>query len=457
MPVRPRPRFVTWMPELAWIAALVLTACPIALPANDGVAYRCAASDQCPNGQLCRDQHCVATTAPTDAGGQPLDAAASDAAAGDALINDARISDLVRDVQVSDRAAADRSSAPDTSLGDAGHVDAAAPDRSAPDTASPDACAPPSGPAWWDPGYGTRYPIAISAVEQDYTIELVLAAPTGTSVHAASLALGDDLRIVRHAGGAAEIDRERTRFDIDDVVLRFRIQESGGYAGGNQTYFLYVGNASPATPAANPRNVYLLFEDFKSMAIGSNGSPLFTPATAEWSVVDTGSGRAYRVNAASRSPAAIDGISLTGGVFAGWVKYNVAGTGTTGYTGLAFRCSNVSAGTTTCTGGAVRDASDQSGIMSWTGGTFDYFGITSSTFSPQADVWYHYQVAFVGNSASFWINGAPQETASAIATSGTAVALVGVGVDAEFDDITLRKLADPEPTVALGSAQQRCQ
>jgi len=448
------PWVTVWMPALAGVAAIALAGCPVALPADPQVSFHCESSDQCATGQLCRDHQCVGASASVDASGQLLDANPGDAIA----------SDLVRDAQLGDRSAidavADRSTAPDRATSDAVHTDVAAtPDQTTPDAMSADACTPPSGPAWWNAAYALRYPLSISAAADHYTLQLELASDATAPILAAALASGDDVRIVHHAASATELDRDRAKFDSNGVNLLFRVQESGGYPGGDQTYYLYLGNPAAGPPPTDPRNIYLFFEDFEGMASEGTGAPVFSTATAEWSVDDEGGNHVYRVNSLSsgaRTPAEIVGLSATGARFAGFVKYDSVNAGNTGYTGLAFGCSDVTSATTTCTGGAVRDASDQSGIMSWTGGVFDSFGSFSSTYSPVAGLWYHYQVSFVGSNATFQIGGAVQET-SEIALTGSALALVGVGVSAAFDDVIIRRLADPEPAVRLGAIQQRCQ
>ncbi|MBN2362103.1 MAG: hypothetical protein JXR83_21810 [Deltaproteobacteria bacterium] len=441
----PPAHTMAWFWLLSSATSTAAIGCQANLPDNPQISFYCERSGQCPRGQICRDQQCVTYAAASDGSAPVPDAAPRDASAGD----------LVRDAQPVDRGAADRGA--DAAGRDRTGAEAATPDAGVIDSSTPDGCVAPSGPGWWDPAYATRFPLAISATDGHYTLELVLAQQQAAAVHGASQANGRDLRIVRHGAQATEIDREISTYRADSVVLRFRIQESGGYPGGDQIYFVYAGNPDPGAPPTDSRNIYLLFENFELMTVGSDGTAVFSPATADWSVVDDGGNLVYRVDASGRTPAALTGLSVDGAVFAGRVKYNAVGDGNAGLAGLAFRCSDVSSGATTCTGGAVLDQNDRAGIMSWSNGTFDQFGSGYSDFAPASGHWYHFQVAFAGNAAGFWIDGAPQETASAISTSGFSIALVGVGVDACFDDIVVRKLTIPEPRATLGEAQPRCQ
>lgn len=145
---------------LSAVATLVATACPVAIPVDETIRFSCRSDDECPAGQRCSGQTCLAPGALVDASTADAtgrDRAAADAAGRDGGLLDSTPGDVVRadtasndgvepDAAPIDRAMTDATpvDAPvnDTLANDAFANDAAAPDRWQPDAARPDQFSP---------------------------------------------------------------------------------------------------------------------------------------------------------------------------------------------------------------------------------------------------------------------------------------------------------------------------
>ena len=142
----------------ALLLQLAALGCPVALPENQRVAYHCADSKQCPTGQLCVAERCVAVStidashnadAFTDAtvssdrrfaDRTPADRAAVDAARADAESADHGPTDRSADHAALDQFAID-ASAGDAHVGDATAFDQTITDSPLADQAAPDVTA----------------------------------------------------------------------------------------------------------------------------------------------------------------------------------------------------------------------------------------------------------------------------------------------------------------------------
>jgi len=385
------------------------------------------------------------TSAPDTSG---LDTSAPDTSAPDTSAPDTS----ALDTSAPDTSALD-TSAPDTSVPDTSAPDTSAPDTSAPDISQADACAPPAGPPWWNLGYAYRFPLDVAAAPADYTITISLSGADAAAVYNSSLASGDDLRLVQHSFGATQIDREVLQLSAASVVIRFKIQEVGGYPGGPGTYFLYAGNATPAAPMQNLRGVYLFFEDFEGFAVGADGSPTFTPRPADaWRVVDDSGNKVYHLNGLTRPSAEIVGQIPADAAIEASVKYvaNISHD----YAGFAYRASILDTTTLNCYAAALRGLSDEAGIASFASGGFAWLDVSSNPWS--LDTWYAIEAVFYGGHSHFVFNGIQRGSIETTSTASQLLALLGHNVSVYFDDVKLRLAQSAEPAVALGAGQQPC-
>ena len=135
---------------LSVVGALAMAACPVAIPSNESIGFACYDDEECPHGQRCVGQICLAPGALVDASaaeGPGHDALARDAIAGDGARRDRIGADLVRvDAAVADLYRADRvvvdtvaadNAAPDNAAPDSWRPDLVVADRFAPDAARP--------------------------------------------------------------------------------------------------------------------------------------------------------------------------------------------------------------------------------------------------------------------------------------------------------------------------------
>lgn len=131
------------------------------------------------------------------------------------------------------------------------------------------------GPSWADlqSPFRRRVDVTAGAVvaPDGYTTSLTLdhAAMVADEL---SLADGSDLRLWRYDGvGWIELDRvldDNSSWNDAATTVWFRTQEPIA-AGQTVTYWLYFGNDAPATPLADPANVWLVVEGFDDGTLGA--------------------------------------------------------------------------------------------------------------------------------------------------------------------------------------------
>jgi uncharacterized repeat protein (TIGR01451 family) len=140
---------------------------------------------------------------------------------------------------------------------------------------SPGFCAAPDG-EWWNTDYKFREKITIragsSAVPAGYSV-CFRVDHYGLVSAGASLASGDDIRIVYWNGSSwEELDRVNEgawNALVLDAQLWFKTKAEIPANGTDDNYYMYYGNSSAGSPPANPENVYLFYEDFEDIAVGT--------------------------------------------------------------------------------------------------------------------------------------------------------------------------------------------
>jgi len=402
----------------------------------------------------------IPDTTGVDAAG--IDSATPDSAQPDTLIPDSAQPDtLLTDSAGLDTILPD-SAEPDTLLPDGSLPDNNLPDGNLPDTnlldtSLPDGCTPPAGPTWWDLAYASRFPLNVAAAPAGYTVELRLADAVAAAVVGSSAASGADLRIVHHDGSPAEIDRDLITFTASLVIIRFKIQEGGGFGGGNQTYYLYIGNSSPAAAPANLHNVYLFFDDFEGFTAGDDGSGIYaqSPSTA-WRIFDDGGNLVLRAYDGGRMLLNIVGHDRQGAAMEARMKY-AAFLGTD-FAGFMFWGEVLDRDTATSSMGSIHRTNGAAGISSWSGGGYSGMLESWSSCTPSTGVWYDIATRFVvPPSANFLLDGVEQGSVTSQPTTGQMIGFGCYNTDVYFDDLKVRMAQDPEPGVGLEAEEIPCQ
>ena len=120
---------------------------------------------------------------------------------------------------------------------------------------------------WWNPAYSYRQLITIT---NNAAATVVSGYSVMATVNTASLVSegkmrsdGSDLRIVNWNGSAwVELDRDVISMDSSSTQIWFKTQESIGSSLADNNYYLYYGDPSAANPPDNQSNVYLWIDDF---------------------------------------------------------------------------------------------------------------------------------------------------------------------------------------------------
>jgi hypothetical protein len=329
--------------------------------------------------------------------------------------------------------------------------DTTQPDTTQPDTTQPDACTL-ADPPWWNGSYASRFPLNVGAAPADYTIEIALSGADASSVYsAAALASGDDLRIVHHDGSPAEIDREILQFTSGSVVVRFMIQEPGGWGGGSGTYYLYVGNSSPAAPLADLHNVYIFFDDFQSTTPGQAPSGWRLDPAGDWDVVDEGGDHVLQCIGSGRHIAEI--VGFTEEDIGIGVSMRLDAANGSNNNGIFFRGTQSNPTSSLYLWYAqLREANDQAQIGEY---NVDKAQSWSTTLTVSTGNWYDIEARVVGSSMDMWVDGVSR-VSNPIGESGPQSGLFAYNPELVYDDVKVRLLSDPEPGVTLGAIEQPC-
>lgn len=136
---------------------------------------------------------------------------------------------------------------------------------------------------WWDSGWLYRKEITIEndniiePIESEYTVALSINHELLVQ-EGKSFPDGNDLRIIYNG---EEIDRANgSAFNSPETFLQFKTQNTI-IPGGNDTYFLYYGAIYQGIPKADPKNVYLFYDDFNDGDISD-----WSPDTGTWKITD---------------------------------------------------------------------------------------------------------------------------------------------------------------------------
>jgi hypothetical protein len=120
---------------------------------------------------------------------------------------------------------------------------------------------------WWNTNYDYRRQITIVnnvASQLDTGYSVCVTIDTASLISAGKiLASGNDLRVVYLSGSVwTELDRDAIDVNSASTQVWFKTQAAIEATGADGNYYVYYGNPSSGSPPANKSNVYLWFDDF---------------------------------------------------------------------------------------------------------------------------------------------------------------------------------------------------
>jgi hypothetical protein len=398
------------------------------------------------------------------------DLALEDAAAADAFAPDSSAPDTSGPDTFAPDTAAPDTFAPDTFTPDTFAPDTTAPDTFAPDTAAPDTAACAHDPPWWDPAFALRRPLQVAEtatgqLEAGYSVALRYDSRSDVTGGNA-LASGDDVRVVRYNGLAwVELDRHVRGFNTVTTEIWFKTDNI--ISASDSSYWLYLSNpAAGAPPAAwadgmaGTSAVYLAADDFEDDTIGQRpdgwvGAGDYTVQSDSGSqvlrVVGSGSNRADYFFAGDYG---WTDVALQG-------RLRIVDTGGT-YYGLFARVESTTPFDTLWWGlydanslqaYELEIANPQAEALN--GGTLK---ADVNAAPPPGTTWHSYETRVVGRSATFFFDGAQKATNTLPQNSmqaGRVGLCAGYTVSlAYWDDIIVRRLVSPEPTVSVAGLDE---
>jgi hypothetical protein len=120
---------------------------------------------------------------------------------------------------------------------------------------------------WWDTDYAHRARVTVmntatSALSMNYSVSLTM--DTAMMVSSGKvMPSGNDLRVIYKSGSIwVELDREVDGMNTSSTQIWFKTQASIPANGSDNDYYVYYGNPNAGNPPSNKSNIYLWFDDF---------------------------------------------------------------------------------------------------------------------------------------------------------------------------------------------------
>jgi nitrogen fixation-related uncharacterized protein len=315
---------------------------------------------------------------------------------------------------------------------------------------------------WWNTNYDYRRRITItnnaaSSLIANYSVSVTI--DTVSLISSGKLMTsGNDLRVLFDSGSSwVELDREVDGINTPSTQVWFETQATIPVNASDNNYYLYYGNPNAGNPPANESNVYLWFDDFnRANEPDITAEPAYTQTNGgTWSIVND-----TLMNAgASGDPnkliiAALGNVSAPVDML---VKMDVASFAGGDTSRMGLSCCMDSSGGGYC---AVFHNDENSldllnDLRSWG---------THGTYSWSLNTWYYMRFRVVDPSSGLgevkvWPVGTTEPTAWTVSGdfgSGSVRDFGEIGFagsktsDATyFDDITIRYIANPEPSTSL--------
>ncbi|MBN2457626.1 DUF1080 domain-containing protein [Candidatus Woesearchaeota archaeon] len=316
---------------------------------------------------------------------------------------------------------------------------------------------------WWDPAYGYRKKLTITnndaeELKANYTINFTINT-TGLVTGSKMLADCDDLRIVWDKGlQSVELDRIVSSCNGEATEVLFALQEGIISSGSDSNYYIYYGRADASNPPDDPGEVYLVYDDFESYALGSapgNGwtdDPEYT--TNNWQVVDDSGNNAVQ-------DMATDGVyhRLWKG-YDNWDDYRIDARVKLDaflFSGITFRRQEWSGSYYNHYAMITDDRASTNKIVlrRWNGGGSSYAVLSGEDTDFDGLSWHNYTIEIIGNDVRLYRDNAIYidydiSGSSPAYSTGSHVGLMSHQGQTMFDDVIVRLLVADEPEVATG-------
>jgi hypothetical protein len=322
--------------------------------------------------------------------------------------------------------------------------------------------------AWWNPSYQYRKLVTItnnagSSVSAGYSALVTL--DTASLVSAGKmLASGSDLRIVHWNGFSwVELDRDVINKNSGATQVWFKTQASiGASPSSDNDYYLYYGNPLAGNPPANKSNVYLWFDDFNRLDEPDvTAEPAYTKTNGGIWSIENGSLKNVGGNGDPNKLIVNTLGSLNADVDI-FIKMNVAqwaGDGDAARMGLSSCMDSSGAGYCALFHNDRNSLDLLNDLRSWG---------THTAYSWSTSAWYYMRFRVINpglndGKVKVWPVGMSEPSSWTVdgifgggSTRGqgwVGIAGSGQGDTTNFNDLCIRYIVDPEPSVLAGQEE----
>jgi hypothetical protein len=303
---------------------------------------------------------------------------------------------------------------------------------------------------WWNSLYNFRTPINITNIN---TKKLPKGYSVNISVNTAKLISdgklrsdGYDLRIVWYNSSNKdwkELDRvNESNFNTFDTRIWFKVQDKIDSGTSDTNYYLYYGNPNAFSPPMNKSKIYDFYDDFTQPDGIANG---WTSLSGTWEVID----KEYQENSNL-----LDCTSLlnTYRIINSSIEVRVKTNGTSFGVGVKFRYENPT--NFFCAGLGYWDHEISFGKQNdsgWTEITFD--GVDESNLV--SNQWYKLKIESIGSHHKIYLDDILRiDTTHNDHLSNNEIGFLTWSTNTSFyDDLKIRLLMKPEPTLTLGNEE----
>jgi len=325
---------------------------------------------------------------------------------------------------------------------------------------------------WWDANYSYRRQITItnnaaSTLSSGYST--LLTMDTASLVSSGKMVSnGNDQRIVCWNGSSwVEIDRDVIDMNTESTQVWFKIKANIPASAVNKNYYMYYDNPAAVNPPANKSNVYLWFDDFNR---ADNPDITTEPSYGDktgggtWSIETS---KLKNVGAAGDSnKLIITALGIVDTDIDMLVKINVSSFVGGDLSRMGLSC---------CMNTDPSRGSGYNGLFHDDGGSLDLLNDlrswgTRGTYSWSLNDWYYMRfrvidpVSKLGKIKVWQVGKTEPDTWTVDGNFGDGVARsygeVGFGGSRTpdttcFDDVLIRYITDPEPSVSFGTEESQ--
>ncbi len=303
---------------------------------------------------------------------------------------------------------------------------------------------------WWNSLYNYRTSINITNIN---TKKLPKGYSVNISVNTAKLITegklridGNDLRIVWYNSSnkaCLELDRvNESYFNTFDTRIWFKVQDIIDPGMSDTNYYLYYGNPNAFSPPMNKSKIYDFYDDFTQPDGIADG---WTSLSGNWEVID----KEYQENSSLLDiTSLLNSYTVTNSSIEVRVKTN----GTSFGVGVKFRYESET--NFFCAGLGYWDKEISFGkrnISGWTEIAFD--GVDESNLV--SDQWYKLKIESIGTHHKIYLDDILRiDTTHNDHLNNNGIGFLTWSTNTSFyDDLKIRLLMSPEPTLTLGNEE----